>query len=103
LLTAALGQHGQQAVSGVPVAQVLTLMSQIFGKAAERSVSAASASKGVRLMKSNITLGFLNSGRPVTPNRQINITDNEPGFEEGFRVFGIDALVSLAVATYNAV
>jgi hypothetical protein len=85
LLAAALGQHGQ-----------------IFGKAAERSVSAASASKGVRLMQSSITLGFLNNGRPVQPNRQINITDNEPGFGEAFRVFGPEAAVALAVATYNA-
>jgi hypothetical protein len=34
LLATALGQHGRQAVSGVPVAQVLGLLSQVFGKAA---------------------------------------------------------------------
>jgi hypothetical protein len=34
LLATALGQHGTQTVSGVPVAQVLGLLSQVFGKAA---------------------------------------------------------------------
>ena len=34
LLATALGQHGRQTVSGVPVAQVLGLLSQVFGKAA---------------------------------------------------------------------
>ena len=34
LLAAALGQHGRQQVSGVPVAQLLTLFSQVFGQAA---------------------------------------------------------------------
>lgn len=53
-------------------------------------------------MRSSITLGFLNNGRPVTPNRQVNITDNHPGFGEAFRVFGVDAMVALVVATYNA-
>lgn len=34
LLATALGQNGRQTVSGVPVAQVLGLLSQVFGKAA---------------------------------------------------------------------
>jgi hypothetical protein len=34
LLATALGQHGQQTVSGVPVAHVLGLLSQVVGKAA---------------------------------------------------------------------
>jgi hypothetical protein len=34
LLATALGQHGRQLVSGVPVAQVLALLSQVFGQAA---------------------------------------------------------------------
>lgn len=34
LLATALGQHGTATVSGVPVAQVLGLLSQVFGKAA---------------------------------------------------------------------
>jgi hypothetical protein len=34
LLAAALGEHGRQTVSGIPVAQVLGTLSQIFGKAA---------------------------------------------------------------------
>ena len=34
LVATALGQHGRQTVSGVPVAQVLGLLSQVFGKAA---------------------------------------------------------------------
>jgi hypothetical protein len=34
LLATALGEHGRQTVSGVPVPQVLGLLSQIFGKAA---------------------------------------------------------------------
>jgi hypothetical protein len=34
LLATALGQHGRQTVSGVPVARVLGLLSQVFGKAA---------------------------------------------------------------------
>jgi hypothetical protein len=34
LLATALGRHGRQTVSGIPVAQVLGLLSQVFGKAA---------------------------------------------------------------------
>jgi hypothetical protein len=34
LLATALGQHGRQTVSGVPVAQILGLLTQVFGKAA---------------------------------------------------------------------
>jgi hypothetical protein len=34
LLATALGQHGRQHVSGVPVAQLLTLFSQVIGQAA---------------------------------------------------------------------
>ena len=34
LLATALGQHGRQQVSGVPVAQLLTLFSQVIGQAA---------------------------------------------------------------------
>ena len=34
LLATALGQHGRQQVSGVPVAQILTLFSQVLGQAA---------------------------------------------------------------------
>lgn len=34
LLATALGQHGRQTVSEIPVAQVLGLLSQVFGKAA---------------------------------------------------------------------
>lgn len=34
LLATALGQHGRQRVSGVPAAQVLGLLSQVFGQAA---------------------------------------------------------------------
>jgi len=34
LLATALGQHGAQQVSGVPVAQLLTLFSQVIGQAA---------------------------------------------------------------------
>ncbi len=34
LLATALGVHGSQTVSGIPVAQVLGLLSQVFGKAA---------------------------------------------------------------------
>jgi hypothetical protein len=34
LLAAALGQQGRQQVSGVPVAQLLTLFSQVIGQAA---------------------------------------------------------------------
>jgi hypothetical protein len=34
LLATALGQHGRQAVSGVPVAEVLGLLSRVFGRAA---------------------------------------------------------------------
>jgi hypothetical protein len=34
LLATALGEHGRQTVSGVPVAQVLGLLGQVFGKAA---------------------------------------------------------------------
>jgi hypothetical protein len=34
LLAAALGQHGRQQVSGVPIAQLLTLFSQVIGQAA---------------------------------------------------------------------
>lgn len=34
LLATALGQHGRQTVSGVPVSQVLGMMSQVFGEAA---------------------------------------------------------------------
>jgi hypothetical protein len=33
LLATALGAHGSQTVSGVPTAQVLGLLSQVFGKA----------------------------------------------------------------------
>jgi hypothetical protein len=53
-------------------------------------------------MRSSITLGFLNNGIPVTPNRQVNITDTHPGFEEGFRVLGVEGIISLVVATYEA-
>jgi hypothetical protein len=35
LAAAALGQHGQQQVAGVPVAQLLGLLSQVVGRAAE--------------------------------------------------------------------
>jgi hypothetical protein len=34
LLATALGQHGRQQVSGVPVAQVINLFSQVLGQAA---------------------------------------------------------------------
>jgi hypothetical protein len=34
LLATALGQHGRQTVSGIPVAQVLGMLSQVFGQAA---------------------------------------------------------------------
>jgi hypothetical protein len=34
LLATALGQHGRQRVSGIPVAQLLALLSQVFGQAA---------------------------------------------------------------------
>jgi hypothetical protein len=34
LLATALGQHGRQSISGVPVPAVLGLLSQVFGKAA---------------------------------------------------------------------
>jgi hypothetical protein len=34
LLATALGEHGCQTVSGIPVAQVLELLSHVFGKAA---------------------------------------------------------------------
>jgi len=34
LLATALGQHGRRTVSGVPVAEILGLLSQVFGKAA---------------------------------------------------------------------
>jgi hypothetical protein len=34
LLATSLGEHGRQTVSGIPVAQVLALLSQVFGKAA---------------------------------------------------------------------
>jgi hypothetical protein len=34
LLATALGRHGRQQVSGVPVAQLLTLFSQVIGQAA---------------------------------------------------------------------
>lgn len=53
-------------------------------------------------MKSSITLGFLNNGTPVTPNRQINQTDNHPGFGEAFRVFGLEGVLSLVAATVLA-
>lgn len=53
-------------------------------------------------MRSSITFGFLNNGIPVTPNRQVNVTDTHPGFEEGFRILGVDALIDLVVATYQA-
>lgn len=53
-------------------------------------------------MRSSITFGFLNHSVPVTPNRQVNVTDDHPGFGEAFRVFGISGVVSLATATYMA-
>ena len=34
LLATALGEHGRQAVSGVPVAQILGLLTQVLGTAA---------------------------------------------------------------------
>jgi hypothetical protein len=34
LLSAALGQHGRQQIGGIPVAQVLGMLSQIIGQAA---------------------------------------------------------------------
>jgi hypothetical protein len=34
LLATALGQHGRQQVSGVPVAQILSMLSQVYGRAA---------------------------------------------------------------------
>jgi hypothetical protein len=34
LLAGALGQHGQQSVGGIPVAQLLGMLSQVFGQAA---------------------------------------------------------------------
>jgi hypothetical protein len=34
LLATALGQHGRQQVSGIPVAQLLALLSQVLGRAA---------------------------------------------------------------------
>jgi hypothetical protein len=34
LLSAALGQHGQSTVGGVPVSQLLGMLSQVFGQAA---------------------------------------------------------------------
>jgi hypothetical protein len=34
LLATALGQHGRQTVSGIPVAEVLGMLSQVFGQAA---------------------------------------------------------------------
>jgi len=34
LLATALGDHGRQTISGIPVAQVLGMLSQVFGKAA---------------------------------------------------------------------
>lgn len=35
LLGVAMGQHGQQSVSGVPAASVMSMLSQVFGQAAE--------------------------------------------------------------------
>jgi hypothetical protein len=34
LLATALGQHGRRRVSGIPIAQLLALLSQVFGQAA---------------------------------------------------------------------
>jgi hypothetical protein len=34
LLATALGQHGRQRISGIPVAQLLAMLSQVFGQAA---------------------------------------------------------------------
>jgi hypothetical protein len=34
LLATALGQHGRQQVSGIPVAQILSMLSQVYGRAA---------------------------------------------------------------------
>ena len=34
LLTLAMGQHGKQSVSGVPVASVMNMLSSVFGQAA---------------------------------------------------------------------
>jgi hypothetical protein len=34
LLATALGQHGRQQVSGIPVAQILSMLSQVYGQAA---------------------------------------------------------------------
>jgi hypothetical protein len=34
LVATALGQHGRQQISGVPVAQILSMLSQVYGQAA---------------------------------------------------------------------
>lgn len=52
VLATALGQHGRQQVSGIPVAQLMALLSQVFGQAAAdadelRYIGSADAAEGV--------------------------------------------------------